>query len=245
VVLSALAAVALVIAFIAIEAHTDRPLLPLRLLRNANLSAAMAVIFIFGMTLNSVPYALTQFFQAVLGLGALEAGLGFLVPTAAITAGNLLGERLVARFGVPAVLIGGLSLGALGVVLLTPNIAADGTYLAAVPGLVGFGLGLGVVFPAMFVAASAGVPERDSGVASGVASTALQIGTAAGLAVLVGIATADLGGDAGHTSQSAIADGLQTGLYVIAAGALAAIPAARALSRRVSRETGAAAEERA
>lgn len=240
----ALAAVALVMAFIAIEAHTERPLLPLRLLRNANLGAALAVIFIFGMTLNSVPYALTQYFQAVLGFGALEAGMGFLVPTAAITAGNLLGERLVARFGVSAVLIGGLSLGAIGAVLLTPGMAADGTYLAALPGLVGFGLGLGVVFPAMFVAASAGVPDRDSGIASGVASTALQIGTAAGLAVLVGIATADAGGDAGHASQSAIADGLQTGLYVIAAGALAAIPAARALSRRVSRETSAAAEER-
>jgi len=232
VVLAALVAVALIAAFIAIETSTDRPLLPLRLFQNLNLSAALGVIFVFGMTLNSIPYVLTQYFQAVLGLGALQAGLGFLVPTATITAGNLLGEPLVARFGVRAVLIGGLSAGAVGAALLTPAMTADSTYLAVLPGLVGFGLGLGVVFPAMFVAASTDMPERDSGIASGLASTALQIGTAAGLAVLVGIATANVGGDSGDPSQTTIADGLQTGLYVVTAGTLAAIPAALALPRR-------------
>jgi EmrB/QacA subfamily drug resistance transporter len=228
---AALGAVALIVAFVAIEAAARRPLLRLRLLQNSSLSAALGVILVFGMTLNVIPYALTQYFQAVLGLSALQAGLGFLVPTMTITAGNLLGERLVARFGVRAVLIGGVSLSAVGAVLLTPGMTADGTYLAVLPGLVGFGLGLGVVFPAMFIAASTGVPERDAGVASGLASTALQIGTAAGLAVLVGIATADVGGDAG---QTAIADGLQTGVHVVAAGALAAIPAALVLRNRVT-----------
>ena len=72
-----LAAVTLLAAFAAIEASAPRPLLPLRLLRNA----ALGVIFVFGLTLNSIPYVLTQYFQAVLGLGALQAGLGFLLPT--------------------------------------------------------------------------------------------------------------------------------------------------------------------
>jgi EmrB/QacA subfamily drug resistance transporter len=229
VVLPALAAVGLIAALIAIEASTQRPLLPLRLFRNVNLTAALGVIFVFGMTLNSIPYVLTQYFQAVLGLGALQAGLGFLVPTATIAAGNLLGETLVARFGVRAVLFGGLGVGAAGAALLTPAMTAHGSYLAALPGLVAFGVGLGVVFPAMFVAASTDVPRRDSGVASGLASTALQIGTAGGLALLVGIATAGVTDDA---SRTAIADGLQTGLYVIAAGALLAIPAALALPKR-------------
>jgi EmrB/QacA subfamily drug resistance transporter len=231
VVLAALAAVALIAAFVAIEASTRRPLLRLRLLQNVNLSAALGVIFVFGMTLNAIPYVFTQYFQAVLGLTALQAGLGFLVPTATITAGNLLGERLVARFGVRAVLIGGLGLGAAGAALLTPAMHADGTYLAVLPGLAGYGLGLGVVFPAMFIAASTDVPEREAGIASGLASTALQIGTAVGLAVLVGVATDDVGGGAG---QAAIADGLQTGLSVLAAGALVAIPAALALRGRVT-----------
>jgi EmrB/QacA subfamily drug resistance transporter len=226
VVLAAVAAVALIAAFLAVEASTRRPLLPLRLFANTRLGASLAVILVFGMTLNSVPYALTQYFQAVLGLSPLQAGLGFLVPTVTITAGNLLGEPLVARFGVRAVLIGGSGLGAVGTALLTPAMTADGSYAAVLPGLFGFGLGLGVVFPAMFSAASAGVPERDSGIASGLASTALQIGTAAGLAVLVGIATSGSGGDSGAASPAAVADGLQTGMYVIAAGALLAIPAA-------------------
>src|SRR5918999_4021546 len=229
VVVAAAAAVALLGGFIVIEASTGRPLLPLRLLRNANLSAALAVIFVFGMTLNVIPYVLTQFFQAVLGLGALEAGLGFLVPTVTITAGNLLGEGLVARFGVRTVLIGGLSVGGAGAALLAPAMNAGGTYLGVLPGLVGFGLGLGVVFPSMFAAASTDVSERDSGIASGLASTALQIGTAAGLAALVGIATANLGGD---PSPTRIADGLRDGLVVTAAGVVLAISAALAVPNR-------------
>ena len=220
----------LIAGFVAIEASTRRPLMPLRLFQNTNFSAALGVIVVFGMTLNAIPYVLTQYLQAVLGLSALQAGLGFLVPTATITTGNLLGERLVARLGVRAVLIVGLSVGAVGALLLTPAMGADSTYLAAVPGLVAFGLGLGVVFPAMFIAASTDVPARDSGIASGLASTALQLGTAAGLAVLVGVATANLA----DASRTAIADGLQTGLYVIAAGALVAIPAALALPNRTA-----------
>ena len=222
VVLLAATAVALIAALIAIEAAARSPLLPLRLFANVNLSAALGVIFVFGMTLNTIPYVLTQYFQNVLGLGALAAGLGFLVPTAAITAGNLLGERLVARFGVRATLLGGLGVGAAGSGLLAPAVTAGGSYAAALPGLVGFGLGLGVVFPAMFVAASTGVPVRDAGIASGLASTALQIGTAAGLAALVGIAAADTG------AEAAVADGLRAGVVAIAAGARVAIPAALA-----------------
>lgn len=237
VLLAALAGVALIAAFIAVEATTRQPLLPLRLFQNKSLPAALGVIFVFGMTLNSIPYVLTQYFQTVLGFSALQAGLGFLVPTATITAGNLLGEKLVARFGVRAVLIGGSSVGAIGAALLTPAITANSSYLAVLPGLIGFGLGLGVVFPAMFIAASTGVPNQDTGVASGLASTALQIGTAAGLAVLVGIATANLHGNSAEASVTTIAAGLQTGLYVIAAGALLAIPAALALAQPRSRPT--------
>ena len=221
------AAAGLIAAFVAIEASAPRPLLPLRLFRNGSLRAALVVIFVFGMTLNVIPFALTQYFQTVLGLSPLEAGLAFLVPTASVTAGNLLGERLVNRFGVFAVLVGGSAAGAIGAALLTPAMTEDASYLAVLPGLVGFGLGLGTVFPAMFIAAATGVPERDSGVASGLASTGLQIGTAAGLALLVGVAAV-----AEDANAAAVADGLQAGLIVVAAGALLAIPAAFALPRR-------------
>jgi hypothetical protein len=122
-----------------------------------------------------------------------------------------------------------MSAGAAGAALLAPAVAAGGTYAGVVPGLALFGLGLGVTFPAMFAAAAAGVPERDAGVASGLASTALQVGTAAGLALLVAVATRDLGGDA---APAAVADGLRGGLYVIALGAVPAIWAALALIRR-------------
>lgn len=229
---AALAALASIGSFVATETAAPAPLLPLRLLRSASLTAALGVIFVFGLSLNVVPYALTLFFQSVLGLSPLLAGLGFLAPTAAITAGNLLGERLITRFGVRAILICGSATGALGALALTPAISADGTYLAVLPGLLAFGLGLGVVYPAMFAAASKGVAERDSGIAAGLASAVLQFGTAVGLATLVGIASADLDAGAG---PGAVSGGLRDGLYVIAAAAALAIVPALTLGSRSRR----------
>ena len=226
---AAVAAVASIAAFVAIEASTSGPLLPLRVFRYGGLGAALGVIFVFGMTLNALPYVLTQYFQGVLGFSALQAGLAFLVPTATITTGNLLGERAVARLGVRLVLIGGLVLGALGAALLAQAVTADGGYPAALPGLVAFGLGVGFVFPAMFVAAASGVPAQEAGIASGLVSTALQIGTAAGLAVLVGVATADLDT---VTAPTGVADGLQNALGVAAVLVLAAVPVALVLPGR-------------
>jgi EmrB/QacA subfamily drug resistance transporter len=219
---AAVAAVVLLAGFITVEAKTRQPLLPLSLFRNINLRITLCVILIFGMTLNAVPYVLTQYFQSVLGYDPLGAGLGFLVPTATIATANLLGERLVARFRVRSVLIGGLALGAAGAMMLASTIRADGSYLAALPGLTAYGLGLGAVFPAMFIAASTDIPARDSGIASGLASTMLQIGTAAGLAVLVGVVAGELSDGVGAD----LAGGLRTGLYIIAAGALLISPLA-------------------
>lgn len=51
-------------------------------------------------------------------------------------------------------------------------------------------LGVGMVFTPLFTAATSGVPPREAGLASGLISTAQQMGGALGLAVLTGIATA-------------------------------------------------------
>ncbi len=79
-----------------------------------------------------------------------------------------------------------------------------------VPGLALAGLGMGLVFPAMFTAATTGIPADHSGIASGVASSALQFGTAVGLAVVSGLLVTP-------------AAGITAGLAVIAVGALTAI----------------------
>ena len=215
VVVSGLVAILLLVGFVAIEARTAEPLLPLSLFRGSNLKVAALVILLFGMTLNTVPYVLTQYFQSVLAFTPLEAGLAFLVPTAAITAGTLLGEGLIARRGVRTVLCSGLLFGGAGTLALS-FVMKEGGLLAAAPAIAVFGFGLGTVFPAMFSAAGAGVPEAQAGVASGLSSTALQLGSALGLAVMVAVTSAS--GDRAAGTGAALQDGLQ----YVAVGALVA-----------------------
>lgn len=237
---AAAAGIALLAAFVAIESRTPDPLMPLRLLANRNLAAALAVIFAFGVTLQSVPYFLTLYFQTVLGYSALVGGLAFLGPTLAIAAGNLISERLVARYDTRITLIAGMLLGALGGGLLALGIGGEGGYGAVLPGIVLVGLGMGLCFPAMFLAAATGVAAHEQGTASGMASTALQVGAGAGLAVLVGISTADLGGLTGEALRAATADGLATAVSLAGIGAAIGIVVAFYLP---GRRTAVAAEE--
>ena len=225
-------AVALLAAFVAIEARGASPLMPLRLLRVRGLPAALSVIFAFGLTLQAFPYFLTLYFQQVLGFSALEGGAAFLGPTLAITSGNLLADRLVARVGTRATLIAGMAVGIGGGLLLSAQMTPDATYLAVLAGIVLTGLGMGLIFPAMFIAATAGVAPHEQGVASGMASTALQVGAGVGLALLVGIATDGLDGLHGEPLRAATADNLATTVRVLAVGALLGIAAALSLPRR-------------
>lgn len=202
--------------FVAIEAMSTRPLLPLSLFRNPNLSVAAVLILLFGMTLNTVPYILTQFFQTVLNFSALQAGLAFLVPTTAITGGTLGGEKLIARFGHRNVLLLALLLGGAGSFAISLVVAEGGGLLMAAPAIAAFGIGLGTVYPAMFSAAATGVSKPQAGVASGFSSTALQLGTAIGLAVVVAVST-----QSGHEAVQ-IRIGLQDGLRFVTAGAFVA-----------------------
>lgn len=168
--------------FLRTEAMSRHPLLPLTLFSHRSLRATVSLIVVYGISLQSVPYVLTIHLREGLGMSALEAGLAFLLPTGAIAAGNISGERLVLRFGIRAVLITGLIIGAAGTGLMAT--AIDAHYPELAPGILLAGLGMGLVFPAMFAAATTGIPVEHAGIASATASTALQIGTAVGVAVI-------------------------------------------------------------
>jgi MFS family permease len=124
---------------------------------------------------------------------------------------------VIARFGVRAVAITGMTVGALGLVLLS-RAPVGGTYVADVlPGLVVMGLGLGFTFVPMTLIATTNVAHEDAGLASGLFNTSQQIGGALGLAILSTIATnrtADHLGALGHVPSPAdMADAVVTGYH--------------------------------
>ncbi|MEV7443340.1 MFS transporter [Streptomyces sp. NPDC091204] len=215
---SAAAGLLLVTAFVFIERRSSDPLMPPRVLANPNLITGVVIAFMFMATFGSVLYFLSIYFQEVLGYDALQTGAGFLVPTAVVVAGSATAGRLVTRFGLRRTLAAALTIGALGAVVLGLAISPDGTYVALLPGLVALSIGDGVVFTAMFIAAATGVPDRQQGIASGIASTGSGVGAAVGLAVLVLVATAGLDGLSGEPLRIAVADGIRTTLFVVAGG---------------------------
>jgi MFS family permease len=211
---------ALLAAFCAIEVRSAEPLMPPRLLRNGSLRAAMTITFVFMATFGAEFYVLTIYFQDVLGYTALQAGLGFLLPSIVIFAGTQFGERITTRHTVRATLVTGMLIGAAGIALLAWQLHGNGSYLAATPGIVLYAFGQGTTWTGMWIAAAAGVQPSEQGVASGMASTAMQIGVALGLAVLVAIANSDVGGRAGSQLQHHLAVGLQHASFLAAAAIL-------------------------
>jgi EmrB/QacA subfamily drug resistance transporter len=222
----------LLVAFVIIEARSRDPLVPLGLLANRNLSAAVAITLLFMATFGSVLYFLTLYFQNVHGYDALETGVAFLLPTAFVVGGSALGGQLATRFGLRATLVGALTLGALGALVLGLAMSENGSYAALVPGLILLSIGDGVVYTVMFIAASTGVASRDQGIASGMASTGTQVGAAAGLAVLVLIANSPIDGQTGEGLRIAVADGLRAAVLVVAAGIAATILVALRIDAR-------------
>lgn len=235
-------AIVLLIGFAAIESRTADPLMPLRLFRNRSLAAATVITFVFMGTFGAIPYFLTILWQQVQGLSALQTGFAFLVPAVSIFAGTQIGERMTTRAGLRPALLAGFVLGAVGTALLAMGVSDDGSYGVLVPGLVVMGVGQGIAWTAMWIAAASGVDASEQGVASGMASTASQVGAAVGLAVFVAIANADTDGLTGASLEHAIADGQRTTLYLVAAALLLGAVAALAFRRTTKSESRPIAE---
>ncbi|WP_329123904.1 MFS transporter [Streptomyces sp. NBC_01353] len=216
--LSAAAGLLLLGVFVLVERRSSDPLVPPRLLANPSLVTSVVIAFMFMATFGSVLYFLSLHFQQILGYDALETGAGFLVPTVVVVAGSMTAGQLVTRFGLRRTLLGALAVGAVGAALLGATVSPDGSYAELVPGLVLLSAGDGIVFTGMFIAAGTGVPDRDQGIASGIASTGSGMGAAVGLALLVLVATAGLGGLTGERLRDGTANGISNALFAVAAG---------------------------
>ncbi|MER8759937.1 MFS transporter [Mesorhizobium sp. M0563] len=229
IIVSAALAAFFLIAFTMIEAKSADPLMPLRLFHNRSLVAGMTITFLYMATFGALPYFLTVLLQNVHGFTALQTGLAFLVPSVAIATGTQAGERLATRFSTRSTLVGGMIVGAVGTALMVSGATAESSYLSLVPGLIVSGVGQGIVWTAMWIAAASGVAHDQQGVASGMASTTLNVGNAVGMAVLIAIANSQIGELSGNALKIAVADGIQVAFWLAAAGIVVSLLAAMVL----------------
>jgi EmrB/QacA subfamily drug resistance transporter len=175
--------------FLAIEARTSAPLMPLGLFRLRNLAFSNVVGVLWAAAMFAWFFLSALYLQLVLGYSPLEVGLAFLP-------GNLImgvlsvgvSAKLVMRYGVRLPLAAGLGFAALGLVLFA-RAPVDGNFVVDVlPSMIFLGIGAGIAFNPVLLAAMSDVEPTEAGLASGVVNTSFMMGGALGLAVLASVA---------------------------------------------------------
>jgi MFS family permease len=213
------ASIALLAAFLALEARLENPLMPLRILRLRMLMGSSLVrgLLITGMF--SAFFLGSLYLERVLGYSAIDTGLAFLPLTLAIAAMSMgISARAVERFGAVRTLASGLVSIIAGLMLL----AGEGVHASYFPGLffafLLLGLGAGASFLPLLTIGMSDAPARDRGIASGIVNVSVQLFGAIGLASLGTIATDHTKAlaSSGHTLASALTGGYHLA-YIVAA----------------------------
>ncbi|MFE9664858.1 MFS transporter [Streptomyces sp. NPDC005955] len=194
------AGVVLLLAFVAVEARTRRPLVPLSFLAHRTRAVANAVTVLLSAALSTVFFLLTLYLQDVMGWGPLRAGVAFLPFCAALLLAISQTARLLSVLGTKYTALVGLACTALGLAWLVRLPDEGGYAVDVLPGMVGVAAGMGIGLLALQNAALLGVTEHDAGTAAGVQRSVDQLGGALGLAVLVGVAVGASGVDGFRTA---------------------------------------------
>jgi predicted MFS family arabinose efflux permease len=220
------AGVALLAGFLAVEARTRVPLVPLSFFRRGQLRIANLVVVLLYMAFFPVWFFLTIYLQQVLGYDALTAGVAFLPMTLSIFAASSFAPRVVDRFGARRVIATGMSAAAVGLLLLTGLDPGSGYFGVVFAGAILTSVGMGFSLVPSTIVAMQGVVGSQSGLASGLLNTSRLMGGALGLAILSTIADARTSGAVGVSAARALTDGFDlafgVGALLCLAGAIVA-----------------------
>ena len=220
VVAAAVLALVALAGFLAVErSRGDAAMLPLSLFRRPGFALANSVAGTMNLGTLGLLFVLTLYLQRVLGNSALSAGLLLIPLFAPLSVLAPFTGRLTARTGPRLPMVGGLLLAAVGVALLA-LVDEDSSAVALLPALLPWGIGLGLLTPAVVAAAMASVPAPRAGLASAINNTARQAGGAIGIAAFGALAGEPA--QRSHFLNGFHAGGLiVAGLYCAAAAAVA------------------------
>jgi EmrB/QacA subfamily drug resistance transporter len=182
--------IALLAVFVARQARIANPLMPLRLFHSRNVSGANIVIALLVVGMFGMFFLGALYLQRILGYDPLEVGLAFLPSTIVMGTMSLkLSGPLAMRYGPKAMLLVSLVSIGLGLLLFSQT-PVDATYATQImPATIFIGIGAGLGFPSLMGLAMSGATPSDSGLASGLINTSVQVGGAIGLAVLATLAS--------------------------------------------------------
>jgi MFS family permease len=218
-------AAAIFVGFLVIESRVPSPLVPLGLFRNRNLSTANTVAVLWAGAMFAWFFLVALYLKNVLHYSSIQVGLSFL--PANVIMGILsigISAQLVMRYGLRKPLGAGLILATIGLALFVRAPVHANFALDVLPSMVLLGIGAGMAFNPLLLAAMGDVAPEESGLASGLVNTSFMMGGALGLAILASLAasrTATLL-DAGESKVAALTGGYHVAFLVGAIFALSA-----------------------
>jgi MFS family permease len=217
------AAVVVIVGFAVWESRVANPLMPLRVFRHRNLSVANSVGILWAAAMFALFFLSALYLQLVLHYSPLEVGLAFLPGNVIMMAASLgLSAKLVMRYGFRMPLAAGLGIASLAL-LWFARAPVHGSFVVDVlPAMILIGIGGGLAFNPVLMAAMSDVEPQDAGLASGIANTAFMMGGALGLAVLASAASARTNHLGGASDLSALTSGYHVAFLIGAAFALLA-----------------------
>lgn len=180
-----LAGFLLLVAFVAVEARTAEPLVPLGFFRGRQRLISLTVIVLAAATSAAANFFLSLYLQQVRALTPLQTSACFL-PMLLIGGTGPLAGRWVRRTGSRGVTATGVGLTGLSLALLGLGMGS-GVSAGLWLGLLLFPVGLGLAFSGATVAALSDVPAQERGLAGGVVNTGMEVGPTVGLAALVAV----------------------------------------------------------
>ncbi|MGB6162046.1 MAG: MFS transporter [Pseudonocardiaceae bacterium] len=218
-------AVVLLAVFLRIESRAGSPLMPLALFRLRGVATANIVGVLWAAAMFGWFFLSALYLQLVLGYSPLEVGLAFLPGNLIMGAFSLgLSERIVLRWGIRTPLVIGMLLVSASLALFTRAPVGGNFAVDVLPGMILLGIGMGMSFNPVLLAAMSEVEPSEAGLASGVANTSFMMGGALGLAALASLADARSSGlaSAGVDRLAALTGGYHAAFAVAAVFAAAA-----------------------
>src|SRR5467141_2653426 len=179
---------ALLIAFVVLEKRSSQPLVPGRMLRLRSVVAGNSVAALVSVVMIGAVFFNSLYLQEILGYSPIQAGLAWLPQTVLIMVVSSIGARFATKLGERTLIELGTLVLAAGMLLFLRTAPESDYVTVLIPAMLVTGIGVGLAFVSVTMAATAGVPDRDQGIASGLIGTAQQVGMAVGLAILVNIA---------------------------------------------------------
>ncbi|CAA9583605.1 MAG: Uncharacterized MFS-type transporter, partial [uncultured Thermomicrobiales bacterium] len=163
--------------FIAVEARTARPMVPLRFFRSRTFTGANVVALAVSFLIAGVGFFMTLYQQNIHGFSAVRSGLALLPMVTMMMVGSPLSGALIGRVGPSKLTAFGMVVAGIGTLLLLRG-GPHAPYLAIVPALVVMGLGMSLIFTPSTTAVLNSVESEKSGVASAVNGAIREIGAA-------------------------------------------------------------------